>query len=97
VSQYAGEVTIDPHDGGPIERRPILACGHCDYHWVPEPGSGRIRGFCMLCGKLVCGRPYCRKLGCTHWEQRLDNLEAGKPLDFRPITVSTSGLLIPGG
>lgn len=83
-----GQVTSYPLDGGPVTSMPIYACAHCDYHWTPKPGSGIQRGFCTRCHGLVCGRPSCLKLGCTHWEQRLENMEAGRPLDFRRIIAS---------
>jgi hypothetical protein len=66
---------------------PTLQCGHCGGHWVPEPGSGRVRGWCLNCCRPVCG-PGCEK--CVPLEQMLENIEKGRPWDFKPV-VSTGG------
>lgn len=47
--------------------RDWMVCGHCFYGWLVEPGSGRRRGFCNFCAKVLCGRDLtacrpCRKL-----------------------------------
>jgi hypothetical protein len=45
-------------------------------------GSGIERGFCSQChdpprrNGYTCGRPDC--MVCVTWEQRLENLEAGR-------------------
>jgi hypothetical protein len=36
-----------------------LQCGHCGAHWVPIKGSGRVRGFCSKCNKVLCGAEKC--------------------------------------
>ena len=88
TADQVGELIITPYDGGKVERSALVRCAHCDYTWQFRPGSGVRRGRCMRCGGLVCGRPYCRVLQCTSAEQRLENLEAGRPLDWRPIIVA---------
>jgi hypothetical protein len=34
-------------------------CVHCSYEWVYRPGSRKIRGFCLKCYGVVCGRDEC--------------------------------------
>lgn len=80
-----GEYTMTPLDGGPSVREPILQCVHCGYIWTPEPGSGRKRGFCTRCNGFTCGRKDCRKNACLPLEQWLENVEAGRPEDYKPI------------
>jgi hypothetical protein len=58
-----------------------LQCVHCGGQWIPQPGSGRIRGFCTRCCGPVCG-PGCAK--CVPTEQYLENIEQGKPADHYP-------------
>lgn len=69
-----------------------LQCGHCGRHWTIQPGSGRQRGFCLLCMKPTCG-PHCL-VGdaCVSQEQMIENMERGRSLDFRPIVVRNPGL-----
>jgi hypothetical protein len=92
-----GVLISTPFDGGPEIVTDIITCGHCDYSWLFIPGSGRRRAFCMTCGRMLCGRPFCELLSCTCQEQRLENMENGRPFDFKPITISTAGLIVPGG
>ncbi len=84
--KYHGEVTVfDPDADKPILTSGTLQCVHCQKHWVPEPGSGRMRGFCQNCMGPICG-PGCAK--CVHWEQMIENIEKGRPLDYKPIQAS---------
>lgn len=68
-----------------------VACVHCGGHFAIQPGSGRIRGYCMNCSGPICG-PSCA--ACVPVEQYLANLEAGLPSEladkFTPICVPTS-------
>ena len=61
-----------------------LQCKHCGKHWIPQPGSGRVRGWCMNCHGPICG-PGCAT--CVPEEALLENYEKGRPLDFRSIQV----------
>ncbi len=79
----AGHVIVTP-PVGPIIEVDTLQCVHCGAHWQPKPGSGNVRGFCMKCNGPICGAA-CAE--CMPAEQRLENIEAGRPLDFRPIIV----------
>lgn len=79
----AGTIIIsDPGSDKPILEVATIQCVHCGRHWVPSPGSGRTRGFCMNCSGYICG-PDCQN--CVPTEQMLENIEAGRPLDYRPI------------
>lgn len=60
-----------------------LQCVHCGMHWTVQPGSGRVRGFCMQCNGPHCGQPKC--MTCVPMEQQLDNMERGKPVFHKPI------------
>lgn len=81
-----GTVTIsDPGADKPILEAKTLCCCHCGGHWFPQPGSGRVRGWCMNCNGPVCG-PGCAE--CVPVEQLLENYEKGRPENFRPIVVS---------
>lgn len=71
----------------------MLQCVHCGGHFELRPGSGKVRGFCMRCNGPVCG-PQCAE--CVPFEQFLENREAGKPDNHRPVRVSLSGLILPG-
>ena len=73
---------LDPGADRPIQEIPTLQCVHCGGHFPVQPGSGKVRGFCMRCRGPVCG-PKCAE--CVPTEQLLENIEHGRPLDFRPI------------
>lgn len=81
-------VVSDPGADRPLAEVMTLQCAHCGGHWVPQPGSGRIRGFCQRCCGPVCG-PGCA--ACVPLEQLLENYEQGRPLDYRPIVASVPG------
>lgn len=82
--------TTGPH--GEIVDCDTLQCGHCAGHWEVVAGSGRERGFCRRCLRYICGRPECMA-GCLTSEQRLENLEAGRPELWVPTAVQVS---VPG-
>lgn len=50
-----------------------LQCCHCGCHWTPQRGSGRIRGKCMRCNALTCGRVECDP--CDPWEAKMERME----------------------
>lgn len=50
-------------------------CCHCNKHWVAEPGSGKIRGYCPKCDALTCGDIKCCE--CVPFEKKLDQYEKG--------------------
>ena len=53
-----------------------LQCCHCGGHFEVVKGSGKIRGWCMLCNQVTCGKPKCDE----HYpiEKKLDDFEKGK-------------------
>ena len=53
-----------------------IQCCHCGKHWIREPGSGKIRGFCTKCHKLTCGDIGCCK--CVPYEKKIELIEKGK-------------------
>ncbi len=72
----AGYIQITGLDGNVTERH-TLQCVHCGMHWVPEPGSGRVRGFCLRCHGVTCGKPVCDV--CLPYEARIELMEGTKP------------------
>lgn len=75
-------VVMDPGSDKPILETATVQCVHCGGHWVPQPGSGRVRGFCTNCNGPICG-PSCQQ--CVPAEQLLENLERGVCASHRPI------------
>jgi len=60
--------TLKPHGYVISKRRDIdevdfegdtIQCCHCGMHWIFKPGSGRVRGYCLLCNAITCGHPRC--------------------------------------
>jgi hypothetical protein len=86
TSDFGRIEIIDPGSDKPLLVVGTLCCAHCGGHWVPKPGSGRIRGWCMNCNGPVCGAN-CGK-ECVPVEQMLENTEKGRPLNFTPVMVS---------
>lgn len=81
-----GRIIIsDPGSDKPILEIGTLQCCHCGCHWFPQPGSGRVRGWCMRCNGPICG-PNCAR--CVPLAQYLDNIEQGRPEDFVSVKVS---------
>jgi hypothetical protein len=85
---------------GKTVARDSLMCCHCNAHFWVTPGSGKRRGFCMLCAKVTCGREQCD--ACVPVEVMLDNRAAGRPLGHRAIVARVeaappTGQTSPGG
>ncbi len=76
----------DPGSDRPLLEVATASCVHCGGAFPIQPGSGKIRGFCMNCNGPVCG-PGCA--ACVPVEQYLQNLECGRPESFKPIHVFT--------
>jgi hypothetical protein len=81
-------VVTDPGADRPVLEVATVQCGHCGGHWAPAPGSGRVRGFCQSCCRPVCG-PGCA--ACVPVEVYLENIEKGRPDDYRPVVVPAGG------
>lgn len=88
TGQKRGVLVSTPYEGGPVVQTDIVQCCHCSRVWVWVPGSGRRRGFCMRCNGITCGSHTCD--ACVPFEQQLDNMECGRPVDFRPIVASVT-------
>ena len=86
-----GVIVSTPLDSDKKTESPMMCCIHCGIHWAPRPGSGTRRGFCTRCNGFVCGRAACVAWGCFDRDRVCDNIEAGLPINFRPIIVSVSG------
>ena len=87
-TEYGLVTLIDPGADKPLAELPTLCCVHCGGHWLPRPGSGNVRGWCGNCAGPVCG-PGCA--ACVPAEVLLENIEEGRPLDFRPVIVPAGG------
>lgn len=96
-------IITDPGTDRPLLEVATLQCVHCGQHFEAKPlkpaaslnitteeavirsaRGARIRGFCQNCNGPVCG-PGCAV--CVHVEQMLENIEQGRPLDYKPIIV----------
>lgn len=75
---------------GELKDGETLSCVHCQHTWILQKGSGKARGFCTNCMGYHCGAPNCWE--CVPLEQRLENLEAGRP----ELTPGPVKILIPG-
>lgn len=99
----------DPGSDKPLLELPTQQCVHCGGHFPKKPAeklvgelytaedakrmqeSGKtMRGWCRNCNGPVCG-PGCA--ACVHVEQMLENIEAGRPLDYKPIKVSFHNIM----
>lgn len=88
MQNAAGFIVVnDPGSDKPVLEAATLQCVHCGGHWVPRKGSGIVRGFCLNCNGPICGHG-CAK--CVPVEQMLENIEKGRPEDYKPIIVPTS-------
>ncbi len=82
--QEAGVIIVsDPGSDKVLVESPTLQCVHCQKHWVPRPGSGNVRGFCMRCNGPVCGLK-CAE--CIPAEKQLEIMEGA--CDPTAITVA---------
>ena len=69
-------------------------------HFFVEPGSGKMRGFCMNCAAVTCGAAKCGP--CCHWKKKMELIEKGADknalyagnLDKVPVSVSAGGVLL---
>ena len=68
----------DPGADRPILEVATQMCCHCGGHFVVQPGSGVLRGWCMNCSGVVCG-PGCFE--CIPTEVLLESMEKGIPPD----------------
>lgn len=85
-----GTLISTPIDSDKVVQRDCVQCVHCSRVWLWEPGSGRRRGYCLRCNGITCGRPLCDN-ACMPILQMIENMEAGRPWDWRPVTVYVGG------
>ena len=52
-------VPSDQSVSGKIETIETRMCVHCGAQWIYKPGSGRLRGWCLKCNGLLCGKQEC--------------------------------------
>ena len=71
AEKYAGEIEYVGLDGKSIVKG-IKQCCHCGNHWVPHPGSGKVRGFCFNCSGDTCSA-HCSS-ECKPFEKQMDNI-----------------------
>ena len=91
----SGHLITTPLDGGPVTVLDTFKCVHCQRHWVHTKATAKMRRHCPNCDGWTCGHGDC--LQCVHWEQRLENLEAGRPELHKPVRVSFADLVPPKG
>ena len=72
--KYAGEVEYVGLDGTSVVKG-IKQCCHCGTHWVPQPGSGKRRGFCMHCMGDVCSEACAQQ--CEPYEKKIEAMREG--------------------
>ena len=58
-----------------VEVAATLQCCHCGAHFVSVKGSKKVRGFCMNCYKVTCGKKTCDP--CMPFEKKLNLFEKG--------------------
>jgi hypothetical protein len=71
VERVAGGVLVDGMQIGET-----LQCCHCGGHWDRVPGSGTLRGFCLKCNGVLCGKEACMT-ECKPFEKWLEEVERG--------------------
>lgn len=60
-----------------------VQCCHCNRHYLFRKGSGKIRGYCIRCGQVTCGRKECDP--CIPFEKKLEAIERKATFEFRLI------------
>lgn len=58
-----------------------IQCVHCGKHWIPKPGSGKVRGWCVSCNGASCGDTRC--MDCVPFEAKLEIAEGTRTLGDR--------------
>lgn len=79
------------HCGGQFTMKPqkLIATPLTPAEAIRKQTEGvKVRGWCQNCSGYICG-PGCA--ACVNFEQYLENIEKGRPADFKPIIVSVPG------
>ena len=91
-----GFITSPEHDR--VEEVPTLQCVHCGCHWVPRPGSGKVRGYCGMSGCMgpICG-PKCegRCLGQERYVELIEKGENPQTYDLNRLPTSVPVIWTP--
>lgn len=77
--------SISTGNKGTIEHDTQM-CVHCGQHFDVVPGSGKVRGYCMMCNGVTCGNHAC--LEHFPLERRMDLYEKGRLPDLMASTDS---------
>lgn len=64
----SGELIITDDNGNETVKETMKCC-HCQYTWILERGSGRVRGFCTKCNDVTCGSKEC--MSCIPFQKKL--------------------------
>lgn len=85
----------DPDAPGGIIAGETLQCVHCGGHWMIQPGSGKLRGFCLRCNGPICG-PGCAE--CRPIDLQLERMEASAlgESDRAKVSAAVPKLWTPG-
>lgn len=85
-----GYAVWTPKEGGRSVESDTACCCHCGEHvyiGLALPGMPLRRcGYCLNCGARTCGKESCDP--CINRFQKLENVEQGRPLDYKPIIVA---------
>ena len=74
---------INPSKDKPLLELKTIQCVHCGGHFSPVKNNGYPKGgFCWRCNGPICG-PNC--LECIPEDLYLENIEKGRPDNYRPI------------
>ena len=90
MPRQAGVIIVSDPGSDVIEEIATLQCVHCGMHFTIGHAPKKVRGMCLRCNGPICG-PKCAGK-CVPVEQMLENMEAGRPLDHYPTTVSYCGI-----
>lgn len=69
-------IAVDRETGKTVDEHDCHQCCHCGGQFRVVPGSGKTRGFCLLCGQVTCGAQKC--LEHFPFKKKLDLYEEGK-------------------
>jgi hypothetical protein len=70
TDKASGYILIDGNVAGCT-----MQCPHCNTHFLYRKGSGTLRGWCMRCNKISCGKEPC--MTCIPFEAKLDFVDGG--------------------
>lgn len=93
----AGCILWTPHDGSAPWEEPVTMCAHCQRVLVYRKGSGGSLATCPNCrtregtASIICGDCVRLKRACDY-RYMIENMEAGRPDDWRPVYVLVSGV-----